>query len=98
MFPQQELTHLARHKQRLRARIAEERAACCAAVRSVTRPLRWIDRLHARWRGLSPLLRAAAMPAAVLLPWKLLPRKTPLRGWLRWAPIAWRLTGRILRK
>jgi hypothetical protein len=91
MFPTQELTALARGKQAIRLRIARERLACSVAMETVVRPLRWLDRLHARWQTAPAVLKLAAVPVALLLKRKLFPKKMRLGALMRWVPRIWRV-------
>jgi hypothetical protein len=91
MFPTQELNALAHCKRMIRARIARERFACSTALEAVARPLRWIDRLHARWRSVPALLKLATVPVAFFLKRRLFPRKARRSVLARWLPLAWRI-------
>jgi len=91
MFPRRELTTLAGGKAAIRARIARERSDCVAAVKTAARPLRWLDRLHARWQTTPTVVKFAAMPALVFLKAKFFPRKERRRWFARWVRLAWHL-------
>ena len=60
MYPQTELTRLARRKGELRQRIGGHRDQCVAAAHRVTRPLVWLDRARDLWRQFPPETRHAA--------------------------------------
>ena len=85
MYPQAELTQLARRNFDLRQRIAARRAECVAAATRVTRPLVWLDQALDLWRQISPLAKLAAVPMGWLAMRSLARRAPRLRKWLRWA-------------
>ena len=89
MYPQAELRILASRKAALRHRIHGRRIECAAAAATLSRPLEWIDRAHARWKKLSPVLKLAAVPLALLLRRKVAPRARILGSILRWGPLAY---------
>ncbi len=66
MYPTRHLKRLDRHKQRLRSRIARQRAACIQAAGRIEQPLDLFDRLAALWRSLPPALRLVVLPLALL--------------------------------
>jgi len=91
MYPQAELTRLARRKLELRQRIAVRRADCVTAATRATRPLVWLDRVLDLWRRIPPLARLAVVPLAGMA-LHAFSRRTPrLRLLLRWAPLAFGL-------
>ncbi|HEY5080030.1 MAG TPA: hypothetical protein VII43_09285 [Opitutaceae bacterium] len=89
MYPQAELRVLAARKAALRHLIQVRRIECAAAVATLSRPLEWIDRALAQWRKLSPVLKLAAVPLALLLKRKVAPRTRILGTLLRWGPLAY---------
>ena len=86
MYPQTELTELARGKAELRQAIARRRAQCAAAASGATRPLRWLDTARTLWRNLSPLAGLAAWPLGAVAARAIFPGGKILRTLLRWAP------------
>lgn len=86
MYPTGELDRLARHKAALCCRIAYRRLECAEAVAGVERPLRWLDRVVAFWRRVSPVAKVAALPLALLAQRMLFPRFKLLRSFSRWGP------------
>ena len=91
MFPSRELTSLARGKDAIRARIARERSGCLDAAKAAARPLRWLDRVHAWWRGTPAVFKFAAVPLLFLLKAKFFPKKRRRGVLARWAPLAWQI-------
>ena len=89
MYPQEELRFLGARKAQLRQRIYERRVECAVAFRQVAVPIAWLDRAWAKWRRLSPLLKLAAVPLAMLLKRWIAPRKRVFGSILRWAPLAY---------
>jgi hypothetical protein len=88
MYSQRALTELAAHKAALRGRIARRRADCVLAAREMAEPLRWLDAAAARWRQVSPVLKAVALPLGILLG-RAATKRTGLLGTLiRWGPLA----------
>jgi hypothetical protein len=86
MYPQAELTELARAKAALRQSIAGRRRASAEALAVATQPLVWLDAGLGLWRRFAPLAKGAVWPlGAVALPALFRPPKM-IRGWLRWAP------------
>jgi hypothetical protein len=67
MFPNQDLTDLARRKALLQANIALCRLDCRTAAAELTRPLALIDRGLAMWRRVSPAVKLFAIPAGLLV-------------------------------
>ncbi len=86
MYPRRELTELACAKSLLRRRIAAHRAQCVESVAVVTAPLVVIDSAMALWRKLSPWIKIAAVPLALLLKRSVAPRAGIVSSVLRWAP------------
>ena len=66
MYPSGELNRLANRKAVLQARIAVKRWECAAAAAELARPLATIDRLLDTWRRISPWIKLAGIPAALL--------------------------------
>ena len=91
MYSHQELNRLAAHKAVLGLRIARHRADTVTAAAGVLRPLAWCDRALVAWRRASPLLKFAAVPAAVLVGRTVFPRAKTLRTALRWGPVVFGL-------
>jgi hypothetical protein len=84
MYPHGELNTLHGAKDALRQRIALRRLRLAADVTGATRPLRWLDRAHARWRSLDPLVRLGAVPLGLWLT-RTVTRRGGLAGrLLRW--------------
>jgi hypothetical protein len=75
MYPQAELTELARAKAALRHSIAVRRRESAEALAVATQPLVWLDAGLGLWRRSAPLAKGT-----VFRPPKM------IRGWLRWAP------------
>lgn len=67
MFPNQDLTDLARRKALLQANIALCRLDCRTAATALTRPIALIDRGLAMWRRVSPAAKLFAIPAGLLV-------------------------------
>ena len=88
MHPQPELNRLAARKLVLRRHIALRRLECAKAAAHVVRPLAWLDRLMAFWRGLPPLAKAAVVPLALIAQRAAAPRLNLLGSLVRWAPLA----------
>lgn len=88
MYPTRELNRLAGRKALLRQDIAYSRLRCAVAAGRVTRPLVWLDRVVAFWQQLPPIVRFAAVPLALLLKRRILPRPSRFRTLLRVAPLA----------
>ncbi|MBW8781210.1 MAG: hypothetical protein JF599_04890 [Verrucomicrobia bacterium] len=88
MHPQPELNRLAIRKLVVRQHIALRRIECAEAAVHAVRPLEWLDRLMAFWRGLSPLAKAAAVPLALIVQRTAAPRLNLLGSLVRWAPLA----------
>lgn len=85
MYPQAELTILARRKRALLLRIADRRDACVAQVKTLAHPFRWIGAVRRVWSAVSPFAKLAALPVGLVLARKL----SPWFGrWVRWAPAA----------
>ena len=87
MYPHAELTSLAASKSALRRRIQSRRSECAASAARLARPISWVDRAHARWRRLYPLLTLASVPIGILMGCL---RIRPLRtigAVLRWSPL-----------
>jgi hypothetical protein len=86
MYPQGELTELARAKAGLREVIARRRAECAEAAARATRPLVWIDTALSLWRSLAPLVKLVALPLGAVATRAAVSRPGMLRTILRWAP------------
>jgi hypothetical protein len=67
MYPAGELARLSTQKALLQARIAVKRWECVAAGAELARPLAIIDRGIALWRKISPWVKLAGFPAALLV-------------------------------
>jgi hypothetical protein len=89
MYPGRELRRLAAHKAAIRQRIWLRRIECTEAARRVAKPLRWLDRMLAFWRRLSPLARLAAVPVGALIQRAIFPRRRILGSLVRWGPIVY---------
>ncbi|HWA84587.1 MAG TPA: hypothetical protein VG710_00065 [Opitutus sp.] len=93
MYPTQELKDLAKKKETLRGRIARERLEAAAAAAELARPVGWIERAVAKWRQLSPWVKAGIVPVALLLRRRFparLRRSSRTMQVLRWAPLVLR--------
>jgi hypothetical protein len=82
------LTALAASKAALRQRITRHREECARAAGRIAQPLQWLDSVADRWRHLSPLLKAVALPLGVLLNRAVAPRPGVISTLLRWGPLA----------
>jgi hypothetical protein len=89
MYPQEELRLLADRKAELRQRIHDRRLECAEAFIRVGRPLELLDRVLAKWRKLSPMLKLAAVPLALLMKRWIAPRTRVLGTVLRWGPLVY---------
>jgi hypothetical protein len=87
MYSQRELTALAAGKTVLRRRITLQRMATARAAARVAQPLEWLDQALARWRQLSPLVKAAALPLGLWLTRARAPRRKLFGTVLRWGPV-----------
>jgi hypothetical protein len=87
MYPRQELNLLARKKALLLGRIHRRREVCAEAAVQAVRPIAMLDRGVDRWRRLSPLVKAAAVPIGFVLGSVFKKRASKLRTFVRWAPI-----------
>jgi hypothetical protein len=91
VYPTQELTRLAVHKESLRHSVSLRRARCSVAAARVTRPLAWIDRARVWWRQFSPFALGAAASLGFLMHRRHPhphPRLKLLRALMRWGPLA----------
>jgi hypothetical protein len=89
MYPREELRLLAERKAELRLRIRERRLECAEAFIRISRPLEWLDRALSKWRKLSPMLKLAAVPLALLMKRWIAPRTRVLGSVLRWGPLVY---------
>jgi hypothetical protein len=89
MYPQEELSLLAGRKAELRQRIHDRRLECAEAFIRVARPLEMLDRVLSKWRKLSPMLKLAAVPRALLMKRWIAPRTRVLGSVLRWGPLVY---------
>ena len=89
MYPQGELTELARAKTALRRSIARHRAQCAETAAGASRPLAWLDSALDLWRRFAPFVAFAAGPlgrgAGAAFP-----RRKILRTLFSWAPTIFR--------
>ena len=86
MYPQTELTELARAKAALRHSIAVRRRESAEALAVAMQPLVWLDAGLGLWRRFAPLAKGTVWTlGAVALRAVFRPPKM-IRGWLRWAP------------
>lgn len=88
MYPQADLTILARRKQVLLMRIAVRRDVCVAQVKALAHPFRWIGAVQRVWNAISPWAKLAALPVGLVLVRKLSPWLGRL---VSWAPAALRV-------
>jgi hypothetical protein len=88
MYPAEELTRLAANKVVLRHRIARHRVQCTVAGARLARPVDWLDRVIALWRGLHPAIKFGAAPLGLLAARLVLPRRGILGALVRWGPLA----------
>lgn len=84
MYPHGELTTLHAAKAALRRRIAARRHQLTADAGIATRPLRWLDRAHAHWRSLAPVVRLGAVPLGLWLAHAAAKRRNVTGRLLRW--------------
>jgi hypothetical protein len=87
MYPHGELTSLAADKSALRRRIRARRSECAAAAARLAQPIAWIDRAHAGWRRLSPLVKLAAVPIGLLVGRLRIRHLRTAGAVLRWSPL-----------
>jgi len=87
MYPQRELTRLAAYKAALQRDIALRRAQCAEAAARVAQPLKWLDRMQAWWRRVSPLALFAGVPVSFLIERPVFPRLKILSSLVRWGPL-----------
>lgn len=88
MYPDKELTFLAAKKAALRQRISARRRLCAEAAADAARPLEALERGLAWWRKFSPIVKIAAVPAALLLKRAFFRRSRVVGSVLRWGPLA----------
>jgi len=86
MYPQAELTELARAKAALRHSIAVRRRESAEALAVATQPLVWLDAGLGLWRRFAPLVQGAARTLGAVALHALFRPPIMIRGWLRWAP------------
>lgn len=86
MYPQGELTELARRKETVRRRIADHREQCAEAAAVAVRPLRWLDTALGLWRQFGPLAQLAAVPLGAAAFKGRSSGSSIFRTVLRWAP------------
>lgn len=86
MYPDGELTRLARHKAILRERISLRREEFAFAAAAAIRPLAWLDRVVALWRQIRPFAKVAAIPLALLAKKVFFPRFRIFTSLFRWGP------------
>lgn len=84
MYPQGELITLHVAKAALQRRIAARRHQLAVDADLVARPLRWLDRAHAQWRSLAPLVRLSAVPLGLWLTRAVAKRRRIVGRLLRW--------------
>lgn len=87
MYPHEELTALAASKSALRQRISIRRSECAVAVARLAQPIAWIDRAHASWRRLSPLVKLASAPVGLLIGRLRIRHLRTVGAVLRWSPL-----------
>lgn len=66
MYPDEELDGLALRKSLICARITVRRQICVVAAGRVAEPLRWADRALEQWKRISPMLKLAVVPLALM--------------------------------
>jgi len=81
------LTSLAANKSALRQRILTRRSEWAAAATRLTQPIAWIDRAHASWRRLSPLVKLASVAIGLLMGRLKIRHLRTLGSVLRWSPL-----------
>lgn len=91
MYPTGDLSELAIRKAHLRRRIARSREVCVESATEVVEPLERLNRLHAQWRQIAPLVKLAAIPAGFLLTRKLRRGGSLLSTAVKWLPIAFKV-------
>lgn len=87
MHAERQLIRLTTYKDALRRRIARRRVHCAEAVAGVTRPLKWLDRVVAFGRKLSPVALLAALPLGALIQRAASPPLKTLGLIARWGPL-----------
>ena len=87
MYPESELTALARRKAVMRRRIARHRGELAEAAGRVAKPLAWLDRAVAICRRISPLALLAALPLGFIVKRTVSPRLKIVGSLVKWAPI-----------
>lgn len=89
MYPQTDLSYLARRKSDLRGRIHARRAACADELGRVLRPVAWAEELWAKWKAISPIVKFGAVPLGLLLKNRFFPKsRGVIGGLIRWGPMA----------
>ena len=86
MYPQGELTALARGKAGVRQSLARRRARYLEAAAAASEPLAWLDRAYRLWQRLAPFATFAAGPLAGVAARSIFPRFKLLGTLLRWVP------------
>ena len=86
MYPQAELTELARGKAARRQSIARHRVHCAATVTTVVLPLTWLDTASSMWRRFGPLAQLATWPLGAAVARSVLPGGKTVNTVLRWVP------------
>ena len=97
MYPEGELTGLARRKARLRGSITRHRAECVEAISTASRPLTWVDTAYSFWRAIAPLAKLGIWPLGGAAARTFFPGQKILRFLLRWAPAAFSVFSAIKR-
>lgn len=90
MYPQSDLDLLSRRKLNLLSRINARRDECAEQVEQVLQPVLWVERVYAKWRAISPILKMAIVPLGLFFLRRKAPPKTEsmIGGLFRWAPVA----------
>lgn len=89
MYPEGELTELARAKTALRRSIGHCRAQCVESAAGASRPFAWLDSALDLWRRFAPFVSFAAGPLGASAG-AAFPRRKILGTLFRWAPTVFR--------
>lgn len=86
MYPAGELSDIEARKAQIRRRIALHRAQCVESAAVVAAPLEKLNRLHAQWQHIAPLVKLAAIPAGFLFTRKFKRTRSVFSTALQWLP------------
>lgn len=91
MYPAGDLSQIEARKHRIRRRIARHRERCVDSAMVLTEPLEQLNRLHAQWRRIAPLVKALVIPAGFLFARKSKRNGSLLSTLVKWLPTAWQI-------